>query len=422
MPATPPTSAPPAPAAAVTAASLSASAAPVSAASAREPAAGGRRDRGARGGPDRLLALDGLRLLAALMVCLYHFTGRGGTVSDSWHQNPAHLFPGLSRLSVYGCLGVQFFLVISGFVICMSSWGRTMGDFFRSRVARLYPAYWAALVVITAASFALPVVVRPLRLDDFLVNLTMLQQPVGVPRVLGVCWTLWVEVRFYALFALVVVRRGVTYRRVVLFCCLWILAAALAGVTRTPLIDELVMSEYAPFFVGGLALYLIHRFGSDLLLWGIVAMSWLLGQHYAVAGLYHPFPTSGGIQRDPHVILLFVTLAFAAVAVVALGWTRWARRPWLATAGALTYPFYLIHEHLGWFVIRVLHRGLGLGRWPTLAATVLGLLALAWLMHRLVEKPLGPRLKRALKNADVRLQLASGPGGKAVTGQRHDVR
>ncbi|MHB9859566.1 acyltransferase family protein [Streptomyces sp. YIM S03343] len=385
MSAIPSTSAPPAPAAH-----------PAVPGPAAAPAEG-RRGRSARGGSDRLLALDGLRLLAALMVCLYHFTGRGGTVSDSWHATPAHLFPGLARFSVYGCLGVQFFFVISGFVICMSSWGRTMGDFFRSRVARLYPAYWAALVIITAASIALPVVVRPLRLDDFLVNLTMLQQPVGVPRVLGVCWTLWVEVRFYALFALLVVRRGVTYRRVVLFCSVWTLAAVLAGVTHNPLIDEVVMSEYAPFFVGGLALYLIHRFGSDLLLWGIVAMSWLLGQHYAIAGLYHPFPTSGGIHRDPQVILLFVTLAFAAVAVVALGWTRWARWPWLATAGALTYPFYLIHEHLGWFVIRVLHRKLGLAPWPTLAVTVLGLLTLAWLMHRLVEKPLGPRLKRSLK-------------------------
>lgn len=45
----------------------------------------------------RLLALDGLRLAAALMVCLYHYAGRGGVVSASWHQNPEHVFPTLSR-------------------------------------------------------------------------------------------------------------------------------------------------------------------------------------------------------------------------------------------------------------------------------------------------------------------------------------
>jgi peptidoglycan/LPS O-acetylase OafA/YrhL len=339
-----------------------------------------------------LPALDGLRLVAALMVCLYHYTGRGGTVSASWHGSPSHLFPTLSRAAVYGNFGVQFFFVISGFVICMSSWGRTLGDFFRSRVARLYPAYWVALVLVTVASLALPAVVHAVRLDEFLVNLTMLQQPMGATRVLGVCWTLWVELRFYVLFALLVVLRGVTYRRVVLFACVWTLAAVLCHSSKNALLDQVVMPEYAPFFIGGLALYLIHRFGSDLLTWGIVVMSWLLAQREATVGLWGHHP-----HRDPYVVILIVTVAFAAVAVVALGWARWASWRRLVTAGALTYPFYLVHEHLGWFVIRVLHRGLGLPPWPTLAVTVLGMLGLAWLIHRFVETPFGPRLKRALK-------------------------
>ncbi|MFK0281390.1 acyltransferase family protein [Streptomyces sp. NPDC090499] len=342
----------------------------------------------------RLLALDGLRLVAALMVCLYHYAGRGGVVSASWQQNPDHVFPTLSRAAVYGCLGVQFFFVISGFVICMSSWGRSLGDFFRSRVARLYPAYWVALALITGASVVLPAVVHPVRLDEFLVNLTMLQQPLGVPRVLGVCWTLWVEVRFYALFALLVVLPGVTYRRVVLFCSVWTMAAVLSTAAGGTWAELVVMPAYAPYFVGGLALYLVHRFGNGLLPWGIVALSWILGMRTAAQGLWHT-----GSPRDPYVVMLLVTLAFAAVAAVAAGWTNWAAWPWLTTAGALTYPFYLIHEHLGWFVIRVLHRAWGLPPWPTLALTVLGMLGLARLIHRYVETPLGPRLKRTLKNA-----------------------
>ncbi|MEU6809196.1 acyltransferase [Streptomyces sp. NPDC046831] len=344
---------------------------------------------------DRLRALDGLRLLAALMVCLYHYAGKNGEVAASWHQSPGHLFPTLSRAATYGSLGVQFFFVISGFVICMSSWGRTLGDFFRSRVARLYPAYWVALLLVGAASLALPVVLAPLRPDEFLVNLTMLQQPMGVPRVLGVCWTLWVEMRFYVLFALCVIVKGVTYRRVVVFCVLWTLAGVLARVADTPLTDELVMRDHAPFFVGGLALYLIHRFGGDLLLWGIVGMSFLLGQRYAVTAMWHPGMT-GDFHRDPRVVQAIVLVAFAAVAVVALGWVRRADWRWLTVAGALTYPFYLVHEHLGWFAIRVLYRGLGLDAHLTMALTVAGLLGLAWLVHRFVEKPFGPRLKRAM--------------------------
>ncbi|MFL4906568.1 acyltransferase family protein [Streptomyces sp. MMS24-I2-30] len=365
----------------------------------------------------RLLALDGLRLLAALMVCLYHFAGRGGDISRSWGRTPALVFPDLSQAAVYGCIGVQFFFVISGFVICLSSWGRGPGDFLRSRVARLYPAYWVAVLLVTAAAFVLPVVLHPLRLDQILVNLTMFQQPMGVPRVLGVCWTLWVEVRFYALFAVCVVLRGVTYRRVVLFCCVWTLAAVICKNAGNPLTAQLVMPEHAPFFVGGLALYLIHRFGHSPTLWGLVGVSWLLGQESVTTGLWRPGAT-GDFHRNPYVILLLVTLGFAAVAAVALGRTRWAARPWLTAAGALTYPFYLVHEHLGWFVIRVLHRGLGLPPWPTLTVTVLGLLGLAWLIHRCVERPLGPRLKQGGGAWGRDALDGRGPGGGVPGGGR----
>lgn len=351
-------------------------------------------------------ALDGLRIIAALAVCVYHYTGRGGTVSESWGRPPSELFPHLNAVAIYGNFGVQLFFVISGFVICMSSWGRSVADFFRSRVSRLYPAYWVAIMIITGASVVMPSVVRHLRPDEILVNFTMLQQPVGARRVLGVCWTLWVELRFYVFFALFVVWKGVDYRRVVTFCCLWTAAVVLASGAHLPLLDEIVMSEYAPYFIGGLALYLIHRYGSDLLLWGIVAMSWLLAQHFTTQGLWnwHAASANEFPHRHPYVVLAIVTLSFAAVAAVALGWLRWANWRWLTVAGALTYPFYLVHEHLGWFVIAVCRQHVGLTPRETLSATIAFMLGLAWLMHRYVEKPLGPRLKRTMASQAARVR------------------
>ncbi|WP_431945698.1 acyltransferase family protein [Actinacidiphila sp. bgisy167] len=381
-----------------------ATAAPAIPAAAAAPVTVGGR-MGGRYGSSRLRALDGLRILAALMVCLYHYIGKQDT-SHVWGADPAHLFPQLSRPAIYGCLGVQLFFVISGFVICMSTWGKSVGAFFRSRVARLYPAYWVAILLTAAACAAVPSVIKPVRLDEVLVNLTMLQQPVGVHRVLGVCWTLWVEARFYVLFALCVVWKGVTYRRVVVFCCLWTVAAAVAVVADNPLATEIAMPEYAPFFIGGLALYLIHRYGSDLLLWGIVAVSWLLGQHVAVDGLWSPHGPGLSGERSPYVIMLVVTFAFASVAAVALGWLRWADWRWLTVAGALTYPFYLVHEHLGWFAIAGLHRHLGFTPRETLFTAVVGFLLLAYVIHRLVEKPLGLRLKNSMTAQSARIRLA----------------
>ncbi|MFJ3866528.1 acyltransferase family protein [Streptomyces nigra] len=347
---------------------------------------------------NRLRALDGLRLVAALMVAAYHYGGRDGEVADAWGSSPSLQFPTLHGWFAYGCLGVQVFFVISGFVICMSGWGRTLTSFFASRAARLLPAYWAAVVLVTVV-FALPVVAyRAVSPSDALVNLTMLQQPLGADRVLGVCWTLWAEIRFYALFALCVVLPGATRRRIILFCAAWTLAAALAQAAREPLLDLVLMPEYAPFFVGGVGLYLVHRDRRDAYAWGVVAVSWLLGQHHAVARLWHAPDVDAFSYRGSLGIILVVTCGFVAVAVIALGWLRWADRRWLTVAGALTYPFYLVHEHLGWVVIEALHQGLGLPSAATALLTVAAMLLLARLLNRYVEEWATPLLRRALSS------------------------
>lgn len=382
--------------------------APVSVPSQREPSqpepgqGPGQPVPGRKGQPVRLRALDGLRLLAALMVAAYHYGGRDGEIAQAWGASPREIFPTVSPYFSYGCLGVQIFFVISGFVICMSGWGRPLRSFFASRVSRLFPAYWAAILLVTAV-FALPwVAFETVSPSDTLVNLTMLQQPLGADRVLGVCWTLWAELRFYALFALFVVLPGASRQRVVLFCAVWTLAAAITDAANQPLLDLILMPNYAPYFIGGIGLYLIHRYGHDATAWGIVALSFLIGQHYAVAELWHRPNPDFFSYRSTLGIVAIVAFGYLAVALVALGKLNWANWRWLTVAGALTYPFYLVHEHLGWVVVGYLHRTLGIPAMGTFPLTVLLMLTLAWLLHRFVEQRLTPVLKRSLSAAPVR--------------------
>ncbi|WP_210593939.1 acyltransferase [Streptomyces sp. GESEQ-35] len=347
----------------------------------------------------RLRALDGLRLIAALMVAAYHYGGRGGDVTTAWGSSPKHQFPTLHAWFSYGCLGVQVFFVISGFVICMSGWGRPLKSFFASRVSRLMPAYWAAILIVTAV-FALPMVAyKALSPSETLVNLTMLQYPMGVDRTLGVCWTLWAEVRFYVLFALFVVLPGATRQRVIMFCAGWTVLAAIAQGADQPLLDIFVMPEYAPMFIGGVGLYLVHRDRRDPYAWGIVGVSWLIGQHIVVQSLWRAPSPDAFANRSQLVIVAIVTFGFVAVAAIALGWLNWANWPWLTVAGALTYPFYLVHEHLGWVVIHALHKEMYVSAGLTFILTIASMLVLAWLLHRFVEKPFGPRLRATLAKA-----------------------
>ena len=273
----------------------------------------------------------------------------------------------------------------------MSSWSRTAGEFFVSRVVRLYPAYWAGVLVTTLVLRLLPTVRDGESFSNALVNLTMLQEPFHINDVDAVYWSLWSELRFYLLFA-IVVWRGLTYRRAVTFCVVWTIASAIDSSVHNDLLDTWAQPLYSSYFIAGIALYLMYRFGPNLILWGIIGFSWLISQH-SITTINHSHVQELQLNLPNWGAQLLVTVYFVLMIGIALGWFSWIRWRWLTTVGALTYPLYLVHEYIGWTMIHALrHR---MPSYLNLLLTTLTMVALAWLIHRLVEKPLAKRLKRA---------------------------
>lgn len=356
----------------------------------------GRREPAAAGGRDRLAALDGMRFLAALMVVLFHYMGMGpGTFDWLWGDRYQDVFPQAHPFFAFGRLGVDFFFVISGFVIAQSGWNRTPRQFFISRASRLLPMYWVAVLLTTGVAFFIG---RDGYYPDartVIANLTMLQKPLGAMSVDGVYWTLWAELMFYVLFA-IVVWRGVTYRRIVIFCGVWTLAAVLAVALDNPFVTLVVNPYSVPLFVAGMAFHLIHRFGQTPMLWGIVGMSWLLAANFLLM-------PNGRITAADHWhpralwLLIFLVLVFAAIAVVALGYTSGIRWKWLTTAGALTFPLYLLHDEIGLNVIY--HLRDRMNPYAVVAVLTAGMLVAVYLLERFVERPLAKRMRTVLTNA-----------------------
>lgn len=336
----------------------------------------------------RLEVLDGLRFVAALAVVLYHFT----TMDRVWHRRADEIFP--DQTAGYGWLGVHLFFLISGFVICMSAWDRGVGSFLRSRAVRLYPAYWLSVLLVGAVATLWPVLHGPAGWEGTLVNLTMFQDAVGVPPVAEVYWTLWAELRFYLLFALLV-WWGLTYRRVAGFCLAWLAAVTVtkALVPDGTITHIVLMTDYAPLFTGGIGFYLMHRFRPTLLSGAIVAASFAL----SVPAVRYRNSLEAYLDKPaPSALLAVVLLAvcFLLVAAVALGWLSWLRGRWLVVFGATTYPLYLLHFDLGGPV-------LNLWQWiippPVLVTLVtVAMVGVAWLVHRHVERPVSALLRRAL--------------------------
>ncbi len=341
----------------------------------------------------RLAALDALRFLAAAAVVLYHFTGR---TSSAWGDGQADRLGGIGRWTGYGSLGPELFFVISGFVILMTAWGRPTAQVVASRVARLYPAYWVAVL----ATGALLLLVWPegkhVTPHQVLVNLTMMQPALGVDHVDGVYWTLWTELRFYLLlgvFSLV----GITRRRVVGVALAWPWVALLTERTGADGLASLLIADYAPLFAAGMALFVLvgdrESAGRRVLPWAAVAVNTTLAVALVVPSRAAVLERTTGYAPSTALLGLAVIGCVALVAVVALTRvSRWQHRH-LVALGTLTYPLYLVHEYWGLAVIRLLADHVPAA--VALASALAVVTVLAWAVHRYVEVPLGPRLRSA---------------------------
>ncbi|WP_182111781.1 MULTISPECIES: acyltransferase [unclassified Actinotalea] len=378
-----------------------------------------RTPEGGRAGTaagSRLRTLDGLRFGAAAGVLLYHFTARWST---AWGEEPAARFGELGRVTSYFALGPELFFVISGFVILWSAWGRSVPAVVGSRVGRLFPAYWTALVLTSVLLLVLWPDGKDITLGQVAVNATLLQEVFAVAHVDGVYWTLWAELRFYAI-VVVLVAVGLTRRRVLAFCALWPLAGLVAEHAGASWAQTLLVSRYAPLFAGGMLLFLIHRDGHARLPWALVGLNVVVALVNVVPAQLASLSRNTAFVPSPVVLGLLVVGCFAAVAALTL--TRLARvdLPVLTTLGVLTYPLYLVHEYWGWWTIHLLHDAV-----PTpvaLLAAVAVSLGLAWAVHRVVEKRAQGPLRAAVEAGLSRLVATYRPRGGAVTRPRAEDR
>jgi peptidoglycan/LPS O-acetylase OafA/YrhL len=111
----------------------------------------------------RLAFADLLRGLAALIVVLGHFTILFLTHPDvvatisagelSFKVNLSRFVDQLNDLFNVASIGVAVFFLISGFVIPLSLEGTDVRAYFLKRFLRIFPTYWIALAMGTAAIF-----------------------------------------------------------------------------------------------------------------------------------------------------------------------------------------------------------------------------------------------------------------------------
>ncbi len=205
----------------------------------------------------RFQELDSLRGIAALLVCIYHYTER-------FDEAYAHYLDGLISFSV-GASGVYLFFILSGFVILLSLMKKQhASDFIVSRLSRLYPAYWAAIAVTFSSYIFFHLPSREVSLTTALVNLTMLQAWLDVDHVDGVYWTLSVELLFYTIMLAILLSGQLeNIRRI---CISWLLAISTVCILGTwfgfrigPDLDLILLLHHGNLFIAGMMFYLFWQ-------------------------------------------------------------------------------------------------------------------------------------------------------------------
>ena len=313
--------------------------------------------------PTRFGELDALRGLAALVVVLFHYTWRAPQVLPAVQAIPWGL--------EWGRFGVHLFFSISGFVIFMTlERTRSAADFAVSRFARLFPAYWCG-VLLTALGVLLlgaPELGQPPSV--VLANLTMLQGFDYIAPVDGVYWSLTVELAFYICMLALWKARQLHRIEAVLLGWLALMIAWELFPALPSRLGLLLNVRYIAWFIPGILAYRIwtnqRRALQQLPIWLAGLGAILLGNQHVIWPVY-----------------LVVSAIYAALIAGRLGWLR---HPVLIWLGAISYPLYLVHQHLGYAMIAKLE-ALGAAPWLALAATLMAALATAEAIHRWVEEP-----------------------------------
>jgi len=334
----------------------------------------------------RLRGLDVLRGVAALAVCLFHYT-------DTFPRETGIALPIAFHLG-HAIHGVDMFLVISGFVIFMTiEKTRDAYDFLTARIARLYPAFIACLLVTTAVVCLIGGVpiLKP-SLGKFLANVSMVPYVFGQDVVDGVYWTLAYEAFFYIFAATVIRRAGLD--RVEWVCIPWFAVALMMRlepvfIWHSPyllLMARLVTSgAYAGLFILGIMLYRICAGQARPLTYVMLAVCLL-------NTLVGP-----PINVRPLSSVIYCAMMCGAALLVWLGGTnRLPVKPLWAFVflGDISYSFYLLHDDIGFVMMKWLLKW-GVNAYVTLLLTFAVAVAISYAMNKLVERP-GQRALRAM--------------------------
>jgi len=324
------------------------------------------------------------------MVIFYHYFVRYSGSGFSIYP------PGVNLdgfvLFQYGYYGVHLFFAISGFVIMLTlNRSSSITEFAVRRLARL----WPTMLICTFITYAVCTIYPqfwPQSAENFIPSLTFISpqvwnrvvQGLNSNWVDGAYWSLFVEVRFYALAVLIFFSDKNNYARnfsLISFvvCAGHVVLQLMGQVYWADLIQLAFIAKYLPWFLVGIAGAEAHQ-GNEAAAWkiGLLALS--------LTGLL--------VFSGEKAIDLLIVCTFILVFICSIRFPRWAHifsPSWLTHIGVISYSLYLLHQYAGLTLVYKLAKQLNLEGFTAIVSysiVLLALLIVSQVIFRFWESPL----------------------------------
>lgn len=375
----------------------------------------------------RISILDGFRTLAIIPVVFFHFFTR-------WTQpfNDVSLYPYGSDYDyfLFGKLGVQFFFIISGFVIIYTLENtKNFGQFWLRRFIRLWPTMMVASAITFAVIYFFDYAgyfAANGQIQNFLSSITFLppwkletifRGSMSFEYIDGAYWSLWFEIMFYALCsAIFFIQSKKFFRNFVLVSFLIIIAGTVfdvivdSGQLFGKAIDAnnsifkaisypfiaFPLHRHLAFFQLGFFFY--HLFKAKQGQYAIngffkttFALSFITFSYYAYYHYLHSFDTMN-IYIIMAVFVLMLVLFFTFIyAPKAL---KIFESSLMVKIGISSYFLYLIHQNIGGIVLNNL-KGY---EWANNILMPLALIVLLIIFSILFTYQVDKRISKGLRN------------------------
>jgi len=359
----------------------------------------------------RLNLLQAFRGVAALLVVLFHVDQLS---NETMNQ------PFLFDFFQFGSAGVDYFLVLSGFVAIYAHWNELgvrsfakFKSFLIKRFIRIYPVYWIVSSIVLVFFLVIPGFAKPGDLaPEFLIKSFLLFPQVNSP-LLNVGWTLILIVFFYLVFSLVYLLPIRLFFGVAGVFILASLTQYIGGLSVTadyPVLKLVTNSVNLEFALGCLAAWivitrhlpqrktLLYTGAGLLLLFGILhAYDFLLTTQAAV----EPVSIFGITILLNRVVFFGIPCFLLVMGAASLDMTKGIDIPqWLNYLGNASYSIYLIHSPIVSAITKI---GVKLGWnnsvWQAFGVN-LGIIVIAvgisCLFYSFVEQPVVNLLRKQL--------------------------